>query len=354
MALNRLLSTRPDLLQNKRVIVFAFNAPFYLDATDISKLTAYYALYTKIPAAVDVAARAVFQEVAPLGNLPISVPAIGYDLIQVTAPDPTQVIPLFLDEPEEPEPAVNATGVVITPFPTLIPNFLVGDTLPVKTGVIFDKNGNPVPDGTVVRFTITVGGETGSVQQIDTVTKSGIAHMTYRIISQGLLEVKASSDPALLSQILTLDVSAETVAIITIVAPTQMLIDETSTGITPTPTPTEIPADNRNNKPGLGDWLLSMLVIWMIGVAVFYFGRQFVTLRWGLRWGLCTVLGGLLFYTILVLFIPISLEWSNPTGRLGLVFVLLFGCGLGFGVGYFWRVRSMRNLIKPPGNENNK
>ncbi len=47
-ALRQLLAERYDLLRNKRVIVFAFNAPYYLDATDISKLTAYYGLYSKI------------------------------------------------------------------------------------------------------------------------------------------------------------------------------------------------------------------------------------------------------------------------------------------------------------------
>ena len=44
-------------------MVFAFNAPYYLDATDISKLTAYYAFYSKINPFIDVAARILFQEV---------------------------------------------------------------------------------------------------------------------------------------------------------------------------------------------------------------------------------------------------------------------------------------------------
>jgi beta-N-acetylhexosaminidase len=62
-AFKRLLTERPDLLRNKRVVAFAFNAPYYLDATDISKITAYYGLYSKTPEFVDVAARLLFQQI---------------------------------------------------------------------------------------------------------------------------------------------------------------------------------------------------------------------------------------------------------------------------------------------------
>lgn len=92
-----LLNERPDLVQGKRVIVFAFNAPYFLDATDISKLTAYYGIYNRTPQAVEVAARLLFQEILPEGSLPISVPEVGYDLNTVTFPDPNQVIPVYLD-----------------------------------------------------------------------------------------------------------------------------------------------------------------------------------------------------------------------------------------------------------------
>jgi beta-N-acetylhexosaminidase len=73
-AFQRLLSERADILRNKKIIVFAFGAPYYLDATDISKLTAYYGLYSKTAPFVDVAARILFQELVPTGALPVSVP----------------------------------------------------------------------------------------------------------------------------------------------------------------------------------------------------------------------------------------------------------------------------------------
>lgn len=345
-ALKRLLSERPELLKDKKVIVFAFNAPIYLDATDISKLTAYYALYSKIPQSVDVAARALFQEIAPMGNLPVSVPGIGYDLISVTAPNPDQIIPLFLDLPTTATPTANPTEISVTPSPTPVPKFKVGDLLPIRTGVIYDNNNNPVPDGTVVTFTITVGGESGTVQQVNTVTQDGIARTVYHITTQGLMEVKASSDPALLSEILTLNATSETVAVITIVAPTPIATEATGEATSPTPTATSTPVQEETHHPGISDWLLSMVVIWVVGACVFFTGRRYVSLHWGLRWGLCSILGGLLFYTILVLFIPVSLQWSDPIGRIGLIFVLLLGCGLGCGVGYIWRNRYLQTSTR--------
>jgi len=345
-ALKRLLSERPDLLKDKKVIVFEFNAPIYLDATDISKLTAYYALYSKIPQAIDVAARVLFQEIAPMGNLPVSVPAIGYDLISVTAPNPDQIIPLFLDQPTETTPTINPTEPDVTPSPTFVPKFKVGDTLPIRTGVIYDNNNNPVPDGTVVTFTITVGGETGTIQQVNTVTQDGIARTSYRIASQGLMEIKASSDPALLSEILTLDVTSDTVAVITIIAPTPIVTETTGVVASPTPAVTELPVNEETKNPGISDWLLSMIVIWGVGGCVFFLGRRYVSLHWGLRWGLCSILGGLLFYMILIMFIPVSLKWSDTFGRIGLFFALLLGCGLGFIAGYIWRNRYLQTITR--------
>jgi beta-N-acetylhexosaminidase len=101
----RFLSERQDLLREKRIILFSFTAPYHFDATDISKLSAYYALYSKQPAFVDVAARLLYQELTPLGFSPVTIPGTGYDLIEVTSPNPDQVIPLSLDRPPGATPA---------------------------------------------------------------------------------------------------------------------------------------------------------------------------------------------------------------------------------------------------------
>ncbi|HPN50175.1 MAG TPA: glycoside hydrolase family 3 N-terminal domain-containing protein, partial [Anaerolineaceae bacterium] len=227
LALRRLLSEKPGLIRDKKVIVFAFNAPYYLDATDISKLTAYYGLYSKAPGFVDVAARVLFQELTPSGALPVTVTGAGYDLITAMSPDPTQVIPLAIDTLPQVEP---------TPEAPTIPRFKVGDNVPLKTGPIYDHNHNTVPDGTVVRFIFTTGGDTSISQQVEAVTTQGMARINYRIEKAGLLDIRVISEPARLSDQLRLDIGGDG-SVITIVPNTP----EPTLTPTPEPTPTLTP-----------------------------------------------------------------------------------------------------------------
>jgi beta-N-acetylhexosaminidase len=121
--LRRFFAERPALIRNKNVILFSFTAPYYLDATDISKLTAYYVLYSKQPAFVDVAARLLFQQVPLQGASPVSIPAVGYDLIKETSPNPSQVISLSLDKKEA---TVTENGTV-TAESTQVPTYWGND-----------------------------------------------------------------------------------------------------------------------------------------------------------------------------------------------------------------------------------
>ena len=146
----RFFIERPDLIRNKKIIGMAFNAPYFLDATDISKFTAYYAFYSKTPEFFDVAAKVLFQELTPIGEPPVSVPGIGYDLTTAVSPDPDQIIPLFIESPTEGPNIINTPPSGYS-RPLL---YKSGDTVPIRAGVIVDNNGNPVPDGTVVKFLI--------------------------------------------------------------------------------------------------------------------------------------------------------------------------------------------------------
>ena len=151
------------------MVVFAFDAPYYLDATEISKLSAYYGLYNKIPQFVDTAARVLFGEIpAPRGDLPVTVSGIDYDLITATSPDPEQTIELFIDVPE---------ANLGTPVPTQIPQLAIGDLIPVRTGVILDHNSHPVPDGTIVDFILSAGINELAAQK--ETTQDGIARTTF-------------------------------------------------------------------------------------------------------------------------------------------------------------------------------
>ena len=362
LALRRFLSEKSNLLRNKKVIAFAFNAPYYLDATDISKLTAYYALYSKIPVFVDMAARILFQEITPSGSLPVSVPGLGYDLIQATSPDPSQVIPLYLDLPDKPTPTPSAIpknsptpGATLTIAPTAVPKFKVGDTLPLRTGVIYDSNHNQVPDGTVVQFMVTISGvEGGTVQQIDTTTTQGIAHAAFRIQTAGLLEFRVASDPAETSALIRLDISAGEAAAITAIAPPTLSPTATETPSptsTSTATPTPVPPLPPPPVPGMGDWLLAVLVSWVGGAIVFYFGRKWFSLRWGVRWGLSSLTGGLVAYTYLAANMPGSDTYYQKAGVYGVLIVSLVGIFVGWGLGWLWKQSSGKHAHPTTGGK---
>jgi beta-N-acetylhexosaminidase len=348
-AFRQLLANRPELLRNKKVVVFAFGSPFTLDATDISKLSAYYALYSKTPPFLEVAARILFQELPPAGALPVSVIGAGYDLSIALSPEPNQVISLELDLPASPSATPQGTQTAtpnpaLTPAGTLspVPTVSVGDMLPLRTGIIYDHNHNPVPDGTLVNFIFTVpGGESNVSQQITAPTVNGIARASYRIQSGSSLEVRVVSDPAVTSKQLRINITSSGVAI-TAVTPTQPPPTATITPtLTSTPTPTETvtptPTPLPPPRPGPEDWFISLLVAWGAAAVFFFLGRATSSLRWAVRWGLLAAAGGLLVYTYLAAGLPGGQSLLESSGTGILVWLTLFGSLLGWLAGFAWQ-----------------
>jgi beta-N-acetylhexosaminidase len=357
-ALQRLLAERPDLIRNKRVILFAFNAPYYLDATDISKLTAFYALYSKTPAFVEMAARILFQELTPAGNSPVSVPGAGYDLSVATSPDPTQVIQLELDTPAAATVtplSTTPTRPIPSPTSTSPPRFKVGDNLPLRAGVILDNNHNPVPDGTVVRFRFTLGlAESSTQSTIDETTTQGIARVSFRIPSAGLLEISVVAEPALTSKILRLDISSTGAVAITAITPTPLpsMTPTVTQTVTPSPTatftPTPTPLPPVKTSPG--DWALANLIAWGCAFGFFWLGRSLGTPRWAIRWALMAAVGGLVAYFYLAIQFPGSQNWMDSTGKTGILLVTLIGSIIGWLGGVLWKrwMGKRARMEKPP------
>ena len=333
--LRRFFSERPNLIRNKNVILFSFTAPYYLDATDISKLTAYYALYSKQPAFVEVAARLLFQQITVQGASPVSIPAVGYDLIKVTSPDPDQVIPLTLDEGEIPvTPTSDVTP--ITAEPTEIPLYKIGDTIAVRAGPIIDHNQHIVPDGTPVRFTMSTRDEQGDIlKQVDTVTTDGMARASFAIDKPGKVKISAASEPAMVSGEVQFDASQEA-APVTIVVPTV-----TVTPAPPTQTGTAPPPENdlvsSEGYPRIGAWLLVLLAVFGSAALTFWAVSRIVSPRWGLRWALCVFLGGLLGYNYLALDFPGAAEWIVlRSGAFGVLLLAFVGELLGALAAWVW------------------
>ncbi len=334
-ALRLFLNLRPDLYQNKRLIGFSLAAPYYLDATDISKLTAYYGLYSRSDTFIESAARLLFQELLPTGDLPVSVPGAGYDLNAALFPNPNQTIELYLDLPAAPE-VTQAPETTPTP-----PTFRTGDSVNVRTGVILDSNGHIVPDGTLVRFILSLASEGTILQQVETQTSRGTARATLRLDQAGQLHIRAESDPAKLSTILTIDIPSEIVTGTPPPTPTETptpTSSETATAtttatLTPTPTPEVEPIPSTVN---LGDWLVSMIVACLAGAASFALLSRYAGLRWGMRAGFLALSGGLAAYSYLAVGLPGSQPVIQNGGTWSIAGIALVGALLGNAVAWMW------------------
>ncbi|GMR11244.1 MAG: hypothetical protein BMS9Abin28_2072 [Anaerolineae bacterium] len=291
-ALKRLLDSRPDLVRNKRVVVFSMDVPYDLGATDISKIDVYYSLYGKTTSFVEVAARLLFQELSARGSSPVSVPGVGYDLLEVTFPDPAQLISLsIVGTGEEGE---------------VTQGYAVGDVVEVTTGIILDHNGNPVPDGIPVEFVLSYQGEGTSFNQ-DAVTSGGSATLSVTLDRLGVLTLEARSEPARLSEILQLNVQEGIVTVITptmepTVAPAPSI---TPAQETPTPEPDAGPAATPAPRPpsiGLGELALALPGVAIIAVIGYVLIAPDEPSR--TRIGLSIVAGGLVGYNYVALGLP--------------------------------------------------
>jgi beta-N-acetylhexosaminidase len=344
LALNRFLSERPDLFQQKKVVVFAFNAPYYLDATNIAKLTALYALYSKQPGFVDVAARLLFRELRPMGALPISVAGVGYDLISATMPDPNQTIPVFIDLPTLP-----SSDGTATPEPQPTPEYRTGNSIPVRSGVILDHNGHPVPNGTPVQFIATINGEVSALPQVVT-TQDGIARTTIQVPVSGSLEIRLESEPAKQSDVLRFDIPADDNG------STPTPTEQPTATSTPSPTPTLLPTLVTQTglppliRPHFQDWIMAMLIALVISMGSYRMAAYIGQVRWGVRGAFLSLITGLGAYSYLALGLPGSTSLVKSAGGWGILLITMLGCALGVLVTWSWRslrIRSKTEISSP-------
>jgi len=321
--LHRLISERPQLMRDKKVIAFAFNTPYRLDATDISNLTAYYGVYSKTNSFVEIAARVIFQEVHPQGASPVSVPGIAYDLNLVTSPDAQQLISLMIEGNEN--RSAQSAGQ-----PTLAPVFYIGDSIPLKTGTILDHNGHPVPDGTVVKFLFQLTGEKRVAQQVESMTKEGVARMNFRIQDPGLLEIKVTSEPAINSDILRLEITPGKSIVVSAITPTSI---PTSIS-TSEEKDLNINIEKEKSTKVRFEWLIVFLMLWVLAGALFWLGGRFGNLQRGIQAGLSAVIGGFGIYLWLILGLPGSSLFYSRT-LTTLLLVVLMGSFIGILMSWF-------------------
>jgi len=238
-AVKVLLRNRFDALRNKKLVLFAFNAPYFLDETEISQLTAYYAFYSKTRFYLEAAARLLFQQFEPSGAAPVGIPAIGPLNLN---PDPNQTIDL------EPVHKISTDGTII-PFEeaaevgTTI-DLMVGEGILFRTGVIVDRNGNPVPNGTLVDFFRSYPLEGLTLEPVQTSTTGGVAEITIVKERDTPLQIRASSNLAV--QSVTFNIGP---GIVDTPTPTPTLTPTPTA--TPTPVPTDTPTPSPSPEPTL-------------------------------------------------------------------------------------------------------
>ena len=145
--------------------------------------------------------------------------------------------------------------------------------------------------------------------------------------------------PLLFSDILQLDVSQGVSAVVTAIIPTPF---ETET---PTPTqtstitiiPTFIDVQEADYQPDAWEWLLSNSGD--LGKRGRHFCRwesELISIRWGMRWGLLSVIGGMSSYIFLASRIAGSESFLEKADTGAPAFLIIFGIIAGWGIGWVW------------------
>ena len=354
LALNNFLAQRPDLVREKRVVVFAFNAPYYLDSTEITQLAALFGLYSHNEAAIDTAVRALFQELPFTGASPVNIAGTSYDLFLQTQPAAEQIIGLdVINLNSEADASAGDEPFAV----------LVGDTLRLQTGVIADNNGNPVPDGTVVRFRQRdrVAGTESILGEVP--TTNGIAQLDYVLEARtegGQFRIVAESGAATISQEVDIKVGETESgggAQVSIIDPTPQPTPTITPSPTPTATattpPTELPDPTSTSaqellppeEPGIRIelsefWLLTAVFtgLFISSATAFSLGRrQNAGLEQLIGWPMWATVCGLLTYIYFKLGLPGAANLGEI--HMGWGFLTSFAGGLVGLIAYWLRQR---------------
>jgi beta-N-acetylhexosaminidase len=346
-AVHAFLAERPDIARNAHVIVFAYNSPYFLDTTEISKITAYFGVYSKVEPFIDASVRTLFQELTLRGASPVSIEGIRYSVSQVTQPDNRQVIELYI-----------VAGDNLQSPPGEAPlEALPGDILRLQTGVIRDGNGYPVPDGTLVQFVREdrIQGFLNVIGERPTI--NGVANLDYLLEARtGHFRITAAAGDARASQEIDIVIGESAAVSVRTPTPTPTHTPTPTTTATATPmpsatptltaTPTPTPVEAASADVGgrelripvtQAQTLLAMVVgLIVTGTMAVVAGRNGRTnLVQLVRWLLWGIVGGLVAYNYFALRLPGATLIGELGPWAGLVSTLLGGlAGL---AAYHWQ-----------------
>jgi beta-N-acetylhexosaminidase len=345
-ALKLFLRTFND--RSQKLIVFSFGTPYYLDATELSKVTAYYALYSPGSIFVDIAGQLLFQEYVPDGYAPVSIEALNFDVEKQLSPDSAQEVELCDDSPGSP-----LDGCL--PLPATL-DLNEEDQIALHTSLIRDYNGKPVPDGTEIHFVLRYQNENLEQPRQTVETKHGIARTNIMLSREGQLTLSVMDDqePSFDSDIvqITLQGGRTPIVIATVTAEPSITPTPTSTltpsptitplptitpqtptvTLTPTPTPTATPSTRLGqSNDGFGWWTFLGTLVGLVvigGIGNIGSNRRRISRSRLVQRSLMISLGGFLAYLVYVVPYALRLLPENFDGW-GAIFFALIGGLLG-------------------------
>jgi beta-N-acetylhexosaminidase len=202
VAVKRFLSEYGDKLTDHRIIVFGLHAPFFLDATEMSRLTAFFGVYSKTQPFLESAVRALFRSFSPDGAPPVNVPGTRFSSLPARLqPNPATSVPvslvaadgtLLIQSPQQP-----SDGQVTVPL---------GQIVRIIVGPVLDMNGNPVPDGVPIEYSIRVASESVTLDVEPDATRDGGATREIVLDRAGEVQILVTAGSQASSMLLRLTV----------------------------------------------------------------------------------------------------------------------------------------------------
>lgn len=243
---------------NKRIVVLSLHAPYFLDATEISKLTGYYGVYGKTQPFLESAVRALFRAFTPAGSPPVSVAGTRFaNLTERLSPDPLQPIDLFVLAPDSSILAGEASSAG-APLPVVD----AGTMIRIQTGPILDHNRRPVRNGTPVEIVVAYEDD-GTAREVETVaTQNGVAARDVVMTRGGVAQITARAGDATSTETIALSVQGPPAAVIAPVVPTGTISQTAliTATVVPTVTTMQVGNDEFPAEDGRGLTVVSLVV----------------------------------------------------------------------------------------------
>lgn len=221
-ALRRFLRLRPEEVEEKRIVVFSLNAPWFLDATEISKLNAYFGVYSKTAPFLESAVRALFRSFTPNGAPSVSAPNTRFSSLSGRlVPNPARTLPVQIYTGANVQSGLNSTTVMTSTEGLIATNSTgsesieqdtgpavvnAGSTLHVEVGPVLDLNGNIVPDGTPVNLVANFEGAELAMAIEPALTRNGRAVRDLLLERGGVLRLVATAGSATSGDAITINV----------------------------------------------------------------------------------------------------------------------------------------------------